>query len=103
MLTVTVGVPYFVLSSTGPLVQAWFCRTFPGRSPYRLYALSNVGSLVALLSYPFLFEPAFSVGTQALCWSVGFVRLWPAVRLRSDVDLAHGPICRTPKRKASRS
>lgn len=73
LLAMTVGVPYFVLSSTGPLVQAWFCRTFPGRSPYRLYSLSNIGSLAALISYPFLFEPAFSVGTQAMCWSAGFV------------------------------
>ena len=45
LLTCTVGLPYFVLSATSPLVQSWFSRTYPGRSPYRLYALSNVGSL----------------------------------------------------------
>src|SRR5262245_59866312 len=56
MLAATVGLPYFVLSSTGPLVQAWFARIFPGKIPYRLYALSNLGSLLALLSYPFWFE-----------------------------------------------
>jgi hypothetical protein len=73
LLAMSVGLPYFVLSSTGPLLQAWFSRTYPGRSPYRLYALSNVGSLAALLSYPFYFEPAMHVGGQALYWSAGFV------------------------------
>jgi hypothetical protein len=72
LLMLTVGLPYFVLSSTGPLVQAWFCRSFPGRSPYRLYSLSNVGSLAALLSYPFLFEPMLDLPTQAWGWSAGF-------------------------------
>ncbi len=69
LLCATVGLPYFALSSTGPLLQAWFSAAYPGRSPYRLYALSNLGSLIALLSYPFLFEPAFDVLTQAHLWS----------------------------------
>ena len=73
LLAMSVGVPYFVLSSTGPLVQAWFSRTYPGRSPYRLYALSNIGSLAALVSYPFVFEPALNTGKQAWYWSAGFV------------------------------
>jgi hypothetical protein len=73
ILTISVGLPYFVLSSTGPLIQAWFARSFPGRIPYRLYALSNFGSLLALLSYPFYFEWAMNVPRQALLWSVGFV------------------------------
>src|SRR5450631_481614 len=72
LLSVTVGLPYFALSSTGPLIQAWFSNVYPNRSPYRLYALSNLGSLLALLSYPFLFEPAFDVLTQARLWSWGF-------------------------------
>lgn len=72
LLALTVGLPYFALSATGPLLQGWFVRTFPGRSPYRLYALSNVGSLLALLSYPFLFEPALRTETQAVSWSWGF-------------------------------
>lgn len=72
LLAANVGVPYFLLSSTGPLMQAWFAKTFRGRSPYRLYALSNVGSLLALLSYPFLVEPAFGVQTQGSLWSLGF-------------------------------
>ncbi len=72
LLLVSVGLPYFALSATGPLLQAWFSRAYPGRSPYRLYALSNVGSLLALLSYPFVFEPAFDVLKQIDLWSVGF-------------------------------
>ena len=70
---VTVGLPYFVLSTTSPLVQVWFSRSYPGRSPYRLYALSNFGSLAALLSYPFLFEPAFDLPRQSWLWSAAFV------------------------------
>ena len=73
LLTATVGLPYFALASTGPLVQAWFSRAVPGKSPYRLYALSNVGSLLALVSYPFYFEPTFAVGQQAMIWTAGFV------------------------------
>src|SRR5262249_17266936 len=72
LLGASVGLPYFVLSSTGPLIQAWFARSFPGRIPYRLYALSNVGSLLALLSYPLFFERIWSVPEQATFWSVGF-------------------------------
>lgn len=75
LLTVTVGLPYFVLSSTGPLLQSWFARGFPGRSPYRLYALSNVGSLLALLSYPFFVEPMLPLPAQAWGWSIGFAVL----------------------------
>jgi len=71
LLTVNLGLPYFVLSATGPLMQQWFSQTNPGRSPYRLYALSNVGSLLALLSYPFFFEPALSRHAQANLWSAG--------------------------------
>jgi SAM-dependent methyltransferase len=68
----TVGLPYFILSSTSPLTQVWFTRAIPGGSPWRLYALSNVGSLVALISYPFFFEPRMDVITQTKLWSVGF-------------------------------
>ncbi|MEW4489511.1 fused MFS/spermidine synthase [Thalassoglobus sp. JC818] len=75
VLLVTVGLPYFVLSTTGPLLQAWFGRTFPGRSPYRLYALSNFGSLLALLSYPFVFEPVIGMGQQAALWTIAFMGL----------------------------
>ena len=56
---VCVGAAYFVLSGTSPLIQSWFSRAVPGREPYRLYALSNAGSLLALGSFPFVFEPLF--------------------------------------------
>ena len=73
LLTLCLGLPYFVLSSTGPLVQQWFSRTNPGKSPYRLYALSNAGSLLALVSYPFLFETHFTRKMQAVLWAWGLV------------------------------
>ncbi len=71
LLTVCLGLPYFVLSSTGPLMQQWFSQTQPGVSPYRLYALSNIGSLLALISYPFYFESHFTRQAQANLWSAG--------------------------------
>ncbi len=73
LLAANVGLPYLALSATGPLVQHWFGCAFAGKSPYRLYALSNVGSLLALLSYPFLFEPWLARQTQGRLWSVGLV------------------------------
>lgn len=72
MLMCHVGLPYFVLSSTGPLVQAWLSFQDESDRVYRLYALSNVGSLFALLSYPFLFEPVLSVSNQSMIWSLMF-------------------------------
>lgn len=71
LLLATVGAPYFVLSATGPLMQQWFAHTEPAKSPYRLYALSNAGSLLALLGYPFLFERYLSRHEQATFWSIG--------------------------------
>jgi len=71
LLAACLGLPYLVLSATGPLLQAWFSRTHPGVSPYRLYALSNVGSLLALLAYPFWLEPNLSRRAQADGWSWG--------------------------------
>ena len=71
LLTATLGLPYLVLSATGPLLQKWFSLTHPGVAPYRLYALSNAGSLLALVAYPFFFEPRFSRGALGLGWSAG--------------------------------
>ena len=69
LLTMTIGLPYFLLSTTGPLVQAWFARGFPLATVYRLYALSNLASLLALLAYPFAIEPWVPTMTQAWIWS----------------------------------
>ena len=73
LLAVTIGGPYLILAANGPLLQAWFSREFPKASPYRLYALSNVGSLLALLSYPLLLEPRLSLRWQEYSWSGLFV------------------------------
>jgi len=73
LLTAHVGLPFFVLASTGPLVQAWFARRHPTRSPYPLYALSNVGSFVALFAYPFVVEPRLGLFETMASWSFGFV------------------------------
>ena len=70
LLVASIGLPYFMLSSTGPLVQVWYARALQ-RSPYRLFALSNVGSLVALLAYPVAVEPWFPTRLQAYAWSAG--------------------------------
>src|SRR6185436_16206607 len=72
LLTVTVGAPYLMLATTAPLLQDWFGQE-ASESPYRLYAWSNAGSLVALLGYPFVFERLFSIPQQARFWSVAYV------------------------------
>ncbi len=72
LLLATLGLPYLVISSTGPLLQNWFRATFPGRSPYRLYSLSNVGSLLALITFPIWIETNLSRQTQVISWSIGF-------------------------------
>ena len=69
ILAAGLGLPYFILSSTAPLLQGWFGRNFPGNSPYRLYALSNLGALLALLGYPILMEWLLPLKTQARAWS----------------------------------
>jgi len=72
LLGATVGLPYLLCSTTGPLVQAWYARSQRGAMPYRLFALSNFGSMLALLSYPFLVEPYLPARYQAWIWSGGF-------------------------------
>jgi SAM-dependent methyltransferase len=73
MLVATVGLPYFLLSSTGPLLQHWFAAERPGSVPYRLFALSNFGSMLGLLSFPLAFEPALTMSAIGSAWSVGFI------------------------------
>jgi hypothetical protein len=72
LLGATIGLPYTLLSATSPLLQAWYLRTKANVIPYRLFALSNFGSMLALLSYPFLVEPNITLRLQARLWSVGF-------------------------------
>lgn len=77
VLATAVGAPYLLLSTTGPLMQTWYARSFTSSGidarPYRLYALSNLASMLALLSYPVLVEPVLPVGTQATLWSAAYV------------------------------
>ncbi|MEF8709673.1 MAG: hypothetical protein V5B38_12615 [Candidatus Accumulibacter propinquus] len=73
VLASAVGMPYLLLSTTGPLMQAWYARSFASMMPYRLYALSNLASMLALLSYPVLVEPYFPVLEQAWAWSAAYV------------------------------
>lgn len=73
LLCATVGLPFFVLSTTSPLLQAWYARTRTAARPYRLYALSNAGSMLALVSYPIAIEPWTSTSHQAFGWSAGYV------------------------------
>ncbi len=68
-----VGLPYLLLSATGPLLQVWFSRAFPGESPYRLYALSNLGSLLGLVSYPFVVDVWLAAPQQVTLWWSGFL------------------------------
>ena len=77
LLAATVGLPYLMLSTTSPLVQAWYAEDAARRSraaqPYRLYALSNAGSMLALVTYPFAVEPTLTSRHQALTWSAGYL------------------------------
>src|SRR5215470_5411341 len=73
LLAATIGLPYLMLSTTSPLVQAWFARSYPGRSPYRLFALSNLASMLALVGYPFLLEPRVATRMQSYGWSAAYV------------------------------
>jgi len=73
LLIATIGLPYFLLSSTSPLLQAWYVRTSGSGMPYRLFALSNFGSMLALISFPFLVEPNLTSRHQAYAWSIAYV------------------------------
>jgi SAM-dependent methyltransferase len=82
MLTLTIGLPAFVLTTTTPLVSAWYARSHAGAAggdAYWLYALSNAGSLLALLAYPFVIEPRLGLSTQRGIWAVGFVAFGIAI------------------------
>lgn len=89
LLAATVGLPYLVLSTTGPLLQAWYARKYPGASPYRLYALSNAASLLALIGYPAIIERVLRLRIQAYVWSAayaGFCLLCAAAALGNRRD-----------------
>lgn len=90
VLTLSVGLPYFMLSTTGPLMQAWYAARNPGRLPYRLFALSNFASLIALIAYPIAVEPRFALRTQGYAWSALYLLFvilcgWTAWRTRGAI------------------
>src|SRR5574341_44186 len=72
LLTFSVGLPYFLLSTTSPLIQAWYARTHETALPYRLFGMSNLASLAGLLAYPVLVEPNITLRQQSLGWSTGY-------------------------------
>ncbi|MBN2718888.1 MAG: fused MFS/spermidine synthase [Deltaproteobacteria bacterium] len=88
-----VGVPFFALSATAPLLQHWFHQRYPHRSPYPLYAVSNAGSFAAVIAYPFLVERFFTLNTQEFIWSTGF-------GLFALACMASGWIARMPRQRA---
>ncbi|PKN98669.1 MAG: ferrichrome ABC transporter permease [Chloroflexi bacterium HGW-Chloroflexi-4] len=96
LLTITVGLPFFVLSTNSPLTQDWFSRKFPGRSPYWLYALSNTGSLLGLVAFPFVFEPLFSIRWQGWIWAGGYLLFALLAAFNVLKSLRHSPVSDTP-------
>jgi SAM-dependent methyltransferase len=95
LLVMTIGLPYFLLSTTGPLVQAWFARGYPSATVYRLFALSNLASLVALIAYPPLIEPAISLEAQSWAWSAVYL-LFAALCASSAWLAARRPLITNP-------
>jgi spermidine synthase/MFS family permease len=106
LLAAHVGLPFFVLSATGPLLQVWFLRIFPGKSPYRLYAFSNAGSFVGLVSVPFVLEVWLTLPQQAVIWYAGFVVFAALTLLCAVAALRRGrgpQLEKLPKARESRS
>src|SRR5918994_7153450 len=75
LVALALGIPFFVTATTSSLVQAWFAATFPAASTYRLYALSNLGSLLGLVSYPAIVERWLPLPAQAWGWAAGYALL----------------------------
>jgi hypothetical protein len=104
LLLVTIGLPYFALCTTGPLLQAWFARAFPTDKVYRLFALSNLASLLALACYPFAIEPWMTTTRQAYAWSIAYGvftllcvgAALPGLRRPVEADAPVGPAAPDP-------
>jgi spermidine synthase len=118
LMTVTIGLPFFAVSTGSPVLQKWFAATGQRQSadPYFLYAASNVGSMLALLSYPVLIEPHLRLADQSRAWAWGYgalvvltgacaVHLWqssPAIATASQPSAVAAPVARiSPRRRAS--
>lgn len=100
ILGMTVGAPFFVVSTTGPLLQRWFSRTghSHAKDPYFLYAASNAGSMIGLAAYPLSFEPFLGVRAQGWTWSIGYgvfallAALCGVMAIRRGVGMQGGPL-----------
>lgn len=103
ILAAGVGLPFFAVSANAPLLQAWFSRTgHPhANDPYFLYGASNLGSLLALLSYPVLIEPIIGLGQQSNVWSVGFMLLAAAIGTSGLIAIALSGEAAQPQAEAS--
>jgi spermidine synthase len=101
MLAVHVALPFVALAATGPLVQAWFARRYPSRSPYPLYAVSNLGSFLALFAYPFVVEPQLSLSLTGRLWSLAFAATGAAVLACAALARRGAPGERSPEATAS--
>src|SRR6185295_15223695 len=97
LLAATIGLPYFLLSSTSPLLQAWYVRRTGSSVPYRLFALSNFGSMLALLSFPFLVEPNIASPLQAYIWSAAYVAFAALCLLAAWVSRNKSEESKTPE------
>ena len=108
LLSVSVGMCYFLLSSISPLMQSWFSRAGSGLSPYRLYTLSNLGSLLAIIGYPFVIEPNLGLGLQARIWSslylvfavllgICAIRQWKSGESRDADSISPVPVSETSR------
>jgi hypothetical protein len=95
LLTFSIGLPFLLLSSTSPLLQTWYARRAADRSPYHLFALSNLASLLALLSFPFLIEPRLSSHHQAALWSIGYALFALCCALSAWISRDYTPITPT--------
>jgi hypothetical protein len=96
LLTATIGLPFFLLSATSPLMQTWFQRLRPKADPYYLFSLSNLASFLALLAYPFLLEPRISTSTQAAAWSASFALFVPLCATAAFLSRAGAPDSGSP-------
>ena len=101
LLGVTIGLPYMVLSTTGPLVQAWFAKERSDVVPYRLFALSNLGSMLALLAYPLVIESALPTRMQSWMWSAFFCGVCAVLRVFVAAQFGFGRRFDGPEKQLS--
>ncbi len=99
LLTVSAGLPYFLLSTTSPLLQAWYSRRYKASLPYRLFALSNLASLLGLLAYPFMVEPYITIRQQSVGWSSAYAvfALAAAATAWLSRHMPADAVCRSPE------